>query len=86
MIDDDALNEMDDEMAGAMQGINQALDQGARAYLEYIAPAWTGWQITWDQRGVDAFALHLAERGITSLDVEPPSHPPTTEPPETIQA
>lgn len=86
MIDDDQLEEMDDDMAEEVRSVNQTLDQGARAYLEHITPAWNGWQITWDQRGVDAFALHLAERGITTVKVEPASHPASTEPPETIHA
>jgi hypothetical protein len=44
-------------------------------FLKFIAPRWAGWKLVWDGRGVDAFAAHLAERDIRSIQTQPPKHP-----------
>ncbi|MCA9609195.1 MAG: hypothetical protein KC619_26520 [Myxococcales bacterium] len=50
-----------------------AIEAGPEAFLRQIAPAWSGWTLWWDDRGTDAFADHLAERGITSIAAAPPT-------------
>lgn len=46
-----------------------------QAYFAIIAKKWAGWTLCYDGRGNDAFALHLASRGITSIRCESYSHP-----------
>lgn len=60
---------------GAGTEINEALEKGPLEFLRLIAPKWPGWLLHWDDRGVDAFAAHLARRGITSPAAQPASHP-----------
>jgi hypothetical protein len=55
--------------------VDLALEQGPLAFLEAIAPRWAGWQLSWDDRGIDAFAGHLARRSITSVATQPKTHP-----------
>jgi hypothetical protein len=50
-----------------------------RNFFEDIAPNWGGWLLRWDDRGVDAFAEHLTRRGITSIELQEPSHPEETQ-------
>ncbi len=57
-------------------------DSYAERYTNYfadIAPNWHGWRLRYDDRGVDAFAEHLSVRGISSIEVQEPSHPESTE-------
>jgi hypothetical protein len=49
-------------------------------FLEGIAGCWKGWRLTWDDRGVDAFAEHLQQNGISGIDTAAASHPPDTAP------
>ena len=49
-------------------------------YLADIAPAWTGWKLIFDDRGVDAFAEHLRAKQISSITTQPVSHPPDVKP------
>jgi hypothetical protein len=60
--------------------------QGPLAFLEHIAPAWRGWKLVWDERGVDAFAAYLKARNINSIRTQAESHPPETAPPVSFQA
>lgn len=53
--------------------VEAALEQGPLEFLRAIAPRWQGWLLRWDDRGVDAFADHLARRGITTIATQPPS-------------
>jgi hypothetical protein len=50
-----------------------ALEQSPLDFLRAIAPHWEGWLLHWDERGVDAFAAHLARRGISSIATQPPA-------------
>jgi hypothetical protein len=50
-----------------------------RSFFESIASQWRGWILCHDERGVDAFADHLARRGILSIETPPPSHPQIAE-------
>jgi len=56
-----------------MAQVEAALEQGPLEFLRAIAPRWEGWLLRWDDRGVDAFADHLARRGITTIATQPPS-------------
>jgi hypothetical protein len=49
--------------------------QGGLGFLRFIAPAWGGWRLVWDDRGVVAFAAHLLARGIAGVTAEGDSHP-----------
>ncbi|MGZ8219071.1 hypothetical protein [Methylomagnum sp.] len=51
-----------------------SLDQW-KTHLESIAGNWSGWLLTWDERGADAFALHLKQRGISNIKTQEASHP-----------
>lgn len=72
----DPLN--DAEMAETTSW-NDAFNAGADGFLQRIAPAWKGWLLVWDDRGVDAFAEHLQSRRIEGIKTQPPSHPPGRE-------
>lgn len=50
-----------------------------REFFEEIAPEWEGWSLRWDERGVDAFAEYLAQRGIHSIQCQEESHPEEVE-------
>jgi len=63
--------------SNSLADLDQALEEGPLPFLQLIAPRWKGWQLCWDDRGVDAFGEHLKRRGITSVSVQPPSHPQT---------
>jgi hypothetical protein len=52
-----------------------ALDDGPAELFAWVADAWKGWTLVWDERGVDAFADALAAKGITSITCQPPSYP-----------
>ena len=49
-------------------------------FLQGIAEGWKGWKLSWDERGVDAFAEHLKKKGITSIETAETSYPPDTTP------
>jgi hypothetical protein len=53
--------------------VKAALQQGPLEFLRSIAPRWKGWLLRWDDRGVEAFADHLARRGITTIATQPRS-------------
>jgi hypothetical protein len=55
-----------------LTGLDAALQRGPLDFLRAIAPRWEGWLLCWDDRGVDAFAAHLARRGISSIAAQPP--------------
>ncbi len=57
-----------------------------RRYLEEVAPAWKGWKLVFDDRGVDAFAIYLQSKKIDTIQCPPASHPPDTQPPCELQA
>ena len=63
-----------EEIAEA-SALDQALASGPDAFLEAIKPHWQGWLLHWDDRGVDAFAAYLGERGIQSIVTQPPREP-----------
>ena len=52
----------------------------AAQYLADIAPAWPGWKLVFDDRGVDAFAEHLRAKQISTIITQPVSHPPDVKP------
>lgn len=68
---DDFSAEFGDQLdAAEMQettSLNDAFSAGADGFLRQIAPAWQGWLLVWDDRGVDAFAEHLQSRGIDGI-------------------
>lgn len=64
------------EGAAAAGEIDSALERGPLDFLKSIAVRWSGWRLSWDDRGVDAFAAHLAHRQITTIKTQPLSHPP----------
>src|SRR5262245_54483716 len=39
-----------------VQELDAALERGPLEFLRCIAARWTGWELSWDERGVDAFA------------------------------
>lgn len=68
----DETSEVDDDEADSTAKKYQA-------FFEEIAPNWGGWLLRWDDRGVDAFAEHLTKRGISSIELQEPSHPEETQ-------
>ncbi len=74
--DAEELEGLDLKESGGAIGMDAALQSGPLDFLQYIAPRWQGWMLVWDDRGVDAFAEHLSQRGISSIATEPKSHPP----------
>ena len=75
--DAEELEELGAEAPGeAVIGMDAALQSSPLDFLRYIAPRWQGWMLVWDDRGVDAFAEHLSRRGISSIAIQPKSHPP----------
>jgi hypothetical protein len=83
----DILEEAADELLNnEVASINAALERGALDFLQHIAPAWPGWTLTWDDRGVDAFAAYLRRCNIVTITAEPDSHPPDTAQSVSVQA
>jgi hypothetical protein len=74
-IDLDELAEFGAQELAAANELDAAFERGPLEFLKTIAPRWAGWQLRWDERGVDAFAVHLARRGIRSITTQPPKHP-----------
>lgn len=52
-----------------------AFDAGWSDFVHFIEHGWRGFTMIWDRRGVDAFAVHLERRKITSIKTAKPSHP-----------
>lgn len=67
----DPVEDEADDDAGEDEWDEEAERSSALAYLQGIAPKWKGWTLRWDQRGADAFAEHLARRGITNIKTRP---------------
>jgi hypothetical protein len=61
-------------------------DFDPREFLEHLAPAWKGWKLIFDQRGVDAFADYLKSSRIDGIKCQTKSHPADVEPPCEFQA
>jgi hypothetical protein len=74
-IDPEDLAEFGAPELAAANELDAALERSPLEFLKAIAPRWTGWQLRWDERGVDAFAAHLARRGIGSIVTQPTKHP-----------
>ena len=73
---DDVLDDLDAaDGLGEAVALDEALNRGPLDFLQLIAPQWPGWLLHWDERGVDAFTVHLARRRIDSIRTEPPTHP-----------
>ena len=60
--------------------VTKLLEGDYLGFLEGIAGGWKGWRIAWDERGVDAFAEHLKQNGISGIETPPASHPPIRHP------
>lgn len=82
--DDDEASEvidLEDDVVDADDDETDDFDHHAYSVARYqdyfaeIAPHWAGWTLRYDERGVDAFALHLASRGMTTIQCQPLSHP-----------
>jgi hypothetical protein len=67
----EGLEELAEKAAGEARSVDQALQESPLEFLKAIAPKWQGWNLIWDDRGVDAFADHLQRRGIQSVKVQP---------------
>ena len=78
--DEDLVSDSDFEELKAMEdpSVTKLLEGDYLGFLEGIAGGWKGWRIAWDERGVDAFAEHLKQKGISSIETAPVSHPPDT--------
>ena len=74
------------EFDAETEALNAALEESPLKFLQHIAPAWPGWKLIWDDRGVDAFAEYLHGRGITCIQTCPASHPADTPEPVSFQA
>ena len=69
------LEDMPEEhQDGVREGL-EALNVGWPAFVTHIEQGWRGFTMVWDGRGVEAFALHLKKRAITSIDTSKASHP-----------
>jgi hypothetical protein len=69
--DEDSDGDQADDDAAEDEWDEDAERASAQAFLQGIAPKWKGWTLRWDQRGADAFAEHLARRGITGIKTQP---------------
>ena len=67
--------QLEADTAEAYEAVMEALDQGPAAFLAHVAPRWRGWTLTWDDRGVDAFAEYLQRLGVSGVKVQAPSCP-----------
>ncbi len=72
------LEELPEEYAAEIREVMEAFEAGWPTFVSFIAKGWAGFTLVWDGRGVDAFALHLARRKITSIKTQPASHPRST--------
>lgn len=73
--DEEFDEEMEDEDGEGEELTDySSLDQW-KTHLESIAGNWSGWLLAYDGRGVDAFALHLKQRGIANIKTQEVSHP-----------
>ncbi len=69
----------DDEAGGEAGDEAGSNAERYRDYFTQIAPHWRGWCLRYDDSGVDAFAEHLKQRDIFSIDTPEPSHPKSRE-------
>jgi hypothetical protein len=74
-LDGDDMEGIGADLQSDAAGLDAAINRGPLEFLQFVAPRWRGWLLEWDERGVDAFAAHLARRGIDSIATQPPSHP-----------
>ncbi len=51
--------------------LDAALEQGPLYFLKAIANEWQGWELRWDERGVDAFDEYLKELDISEIQTAP---------------
>jgi hypothetical protein len=73
------LGELQDVVAQSMAKASELDDALLRSPLDFlraISSPWAGWQLDWDDRGVDAFAAHLERRAIRTIKEQPPSARP----------
>ncbi len=74
-IPDIDMSDIPDECRDDIQATLDAFDAGWRDFVFFIEHGWRGFTMIWDRRGVDAFAVHLERRAITSIKTAKPSHP-----------
>ncbi|XCN71778.1 MAG: hypothetical protein Q3M24_15880 [Candidatus Electrothrix aestuarii] len=55
------------------KSLEKALEQGPFEFLKAISGKWKGWELRWDERGVDAFAGYLKFRDIVEIKTAPAS-------------
>ena len=69
---EDPAGESDDESDDDGDEWDKEAERASAAgFLQGIAPKWKGWTLRWDQRGADAFAEHLARRGLSGIKTQP---------------
>jgi hypothetical protein len=66
------LDDMPQEHVESTKAFMDAAGDPAKLFA-LVAPRWKGWTLEWNERGADAFAAHLAKRGITSIKTQKPS-------------
>jgi hypothetical protein len=69
------VDDMPEDYQESIRSVVDAFHAGWAEYVRYIEKGWRGFTMIWDGRGVDAFALHLEKRKITSIRTAKPSHP-----------
>ncbi|MCA9943477.1 MAG: hypothetical protein KC449_08345 [Anaerolineales bacterium] len=67
--------DIDDEFGDDGKQISEVFSSGELAYLQYIAPLWPGWKLTWNYQGAEAFANYLTDQGIGNFKLLPRSQP-----------
>ena len=72
------LDEMPEDDAEATRALVDAFYEGWPSFVAHVAKGWQGFTLVWDERGVDAFAEHLAAAGIASIETQKPSAPRST--------
>lgn len=53
-----------EKLAAEIEAAVVALGTDPARYLRQLAPAWPGWTLVWDVRGIDAFAEYLEDHGL----------------------
>jgi hypothetical protein len=58
-----------------VKAINAFIDAAnePQTLFAHVSKKWKGWTLEWNEAGTDAFAAHLASRGIKSIKTKPPS-------------
>lgn len=79
----EAPDDLEEEHAEHLGALMDAAATGWEAFLRKVAPAWRGWTLIHDGRGVDVFGEHLQRRGIDGIGTEPPSFPDDLDPQRT---